>query len=192
MRITSGSSCAHGRVEPTSTSGSSRGAAASSAHVAARDRDAAGRPPTPGSARAGRSARAPRATSCGGARVHRRVGRLGDHDDPLALDAEVRRPRPRRRASVGTITRAARCTARWRRRRRRPGAQVLAAALQRRQVVDRDDHRARAVQHRARHPRRVEDVGAARARDRRRAAASRAISSPAAAVSRSAPSRQRA
>src|SRR5690349_24269051 len=37
-------------------------------------------------------------------------------------------------------------------------AQVLAAALQRRQVVHRDDHRTRAVQHRAGHPRGVEDV----------------------------------
>ncbi len=48
-------------------------------------------------------------------------------------------------------------------------AQVLAAALQRREIVDRDDHRAGAVQHRAVDPGRVEHVRAARARERRRA-----------------------
>ncbi len=39
-------------------------------------------------------------------------------------------------------------------------AQPFAGALERGDVVERDDHRAGAVQHRALHPRRVEEVGA--------------------------------
>jgi hypothetical protein len=41
------------------------------------------------------------------------------------------------------------------------GAQTLAAAGERVEVVDRHDHRARAVQHRALQPRRVKHLGAA-------------------------------
>ena len=48
-------------------------------------------------------------------------------------------------------------------RKRMPGAQVLAAALERDDVVQRDDLRARRAQQRAVDPRRVEDVDAPRA-----------------------------
>ncbi len=43
-----------------------------------------------------------------------------------------------------------------------PRAQVLACALERREVVQGDDHRAGTAQDRALHPRRVKDLGAPR------------------------------
>ena len=87
MRVTSGSSCAHGRVGPTSTSGSSRGVAASSATcLPGRDAQAA----DPQQVALGQpEALAHRGDLVLGPRVHHRVGRLGDHGDPLALEPEA-------------------------------------------------------------------------------------------------------
>jgi len=99
--------------------------------------------------------------------VHGRVRRLRDHHDLLARQAQVRERVARDRLGGDDHTRRAlhREVAQAQ---AQATAQVLAAALERRQVVDRDDHRARAVQHRSVHPRRVEHVRAARARERRR------------------------
>ena len=72
------------------------------------------------------------------------------------------------------------------------GAQMLAAPLLHVQVVHRDDHRARAVQHRAVDPGGVEDVGVARARSAREGRFVSSTSSLAAAVSRRARRMQRA
>ena len=96
----------------------------------------------------------------GRARVHHRVGRLGDHDDALRLQPEALdgvaghrlggHDHPHR-ALHGQLAQTQTYT----------HPQVLAAALERREVVQRDDHRAWAAQHRALHPRCVEDIGGA-------------------------------
>ena len=95
---------------------------------AARVGMAAGPRPTAGSARAARSAPALRATSAGAARRTSSAPGASGSRRPLAARGRSRcdgvRWRPPR---VGTITRTARCTASWRRRRRRPVADARRA-----------------------------------------------------------------
>ncbi len=99
----------------------------------------------------------------GGARIHGRVGSLGYHRDPLPLDFQpvdgvlgdgLSRHDHACGALHGELAQA----------QAGAGAQVLAAALQRGQVVERDDHRAGAPQDRPLHPRGVEQVELPRAR----------------------------
>ena len=82
-------------------------------------RGGAGRRPTRGSARAGRSARAPRRSPARRAGTSPRRPPRGSRR-PARASRRRCATASRATASVGTITRAARCTARWRRRRRRP------------------------------------------------------------------------
>jgi hypothetical protein len=98
----------------------------------------------------------------GPARVHRRRRRLGDHADPVAVDVEalarvVRDDLRRHDHAVGALDRqVAQLEA-------HTGAQVLGAALEIDQVVQRHDSRARRAQRRAVEPRGVEHVAATRA-----------------------------
>ncbi len=160
VRITSGSSCAHGRVGPTSTSGSSRGRggelgdvlarigmlqASDPEQVALRKAEARPRPRRSAAASAGTSTTSGASgmtTTRSGSSPRRAKAssreRLGGHDHAHgALHRQL--------AQAGA----------------RACAQVLAAALQRGEVVKRDHHRARAVQQRSVHPGRVEHVGVA-------------------------------
>ena len=165
MRITSGSSCAHGLGRADEHERQLRGAAASCATCLRGS--GCSQPADPDEVALGQREALARAAAIS------RVGRgyideSGASGITTIAPARGRGGRPHRRPppAVGTITRTARCTARWRKRRRGAGAQVLAAALERGQVVKRDDHRARAVQHRPLHPGRVEQVGAGAARGR--------------------------
>ncbi len=177
VRITSGSSCAHGRwadEHQRQLAGWRR------ARRRAAGSGCAGRRPTPGSARAA-VARARRDLLRRAGTSPRRPPR--DHHDALALEPSCRRRRRRRPGRDDHARRA--LHARWRRRRR---SAVRRCSLRRlsAQVVDRHDHRAGAAQHRALDPGRVEHVHAPPANASPRDGASRRSRRLAAAVSRSA------
>ncbi len=101
-----------------------------------------------------------RAHLLGGARVHRRGRRLGDHGDALGRDPQLRggvagdhvRGDDQARCALDGVVAQAKA---------RAGAQVLRPALERHEVVQRDHLRAARVQRRAVDPGRVVEVGVA-------------------------------
>ncbi len=118
MRITSGSSRAHGRVAPTSTNGSSRGVPASL--TSCLPGSGWRRPPTHTRKRSGSWKRA--RTSATSSEVRGYIAAVAASGITTTCSRASRRCATASSAtvSVGTITRAARCAARRRRRRRRP------------------------------------------------------------------------